>query len=145
MWKRLKKASFTVETACVMPVILLTLFGLLYLFFFVHNRSWLTAASYEAALCGSMEGFQEDGAVYDTAQERSRMLGNTGFFGAENLRTSTSAGNTVLVTYDLDTLAGFGMSWHLHVEGEVEVIKPVSWIRKVKPVSELLEGFGDGE
>lgn len=145
MKNRLKKGSFTVETACVMPVILLALSGLLYLFFFVHNRTWLTAASYESALCGSMEGFREDGRIYDTAQKRSRLLGSTGFYGAEDLRSGTSAGDTVQVTYDLDTPAGFGMSWHLHVEGETPVVRPVSWIRKVKPVSELLEGFGDKE
>ncbi len=33
--------------------------GVLYLSFFVHNRSWLTAAAYEAALAGSIEGVQK--------------------------------------------------------------------------------------
>ena len=53
---KLQKGSLTVEAACVMPVILLTLTGTLYLCFHVHNRAWLTSAAYESALCGSMEG-----------------------------------------------------------------------------------------
>ena len=36
-----RKGSLTVETACVMPLILLTLIGLIYLSFFVHNRAGL--------------------------------------------------------------------------------------------------------
>ena len=37
----IRKGSFTIETACVMPLILLVLMGLIYLSFFVHNRAWL--------------------------------------------------------------------------------------------------------
>ena len=36
----IRKGSFTIETACVMPLILLVLMGLIYLSFFVHNRAW---------------------------------------------------------------------------------------------------------
>ena len=91
MKEKIRKGSLTVETACVMSLILLVLMGTLYLCFFVHNRAWLTAAAFEAALAGSMEGVKEDGKVYDTALARCRELGNTGFFGAENLSAQSSA------------------------------------------------------
>lgn len=48
--RKIKKGSFTVEAALLMPVIFLVLMGLLYLNFYVHNRAWLTAAAYEAAV-----------------------------------------------------------------------------------------------
>ena len=51
---KVRKGSFTIEAACVMSLVLITVMGVLYLSFFVHNRSWLTAAAYEAALAGSM-------------------------------------------------------------------------------------------
>ena len=41
--RKIKKGSFTVEAALLMPVIFLVLMGLLYLNFYVHNRAWLTA------------------------------------------------------------------------------------------------------
>ena len=49
MMKNLKwnRGSLTVEAACVMSLILLAVMGLIYLFFFVHNRAWLTAAAFE--------------------------------------------------------------------------------------------------
>lgn len=144
MVKKYRKGSLTVETACIMPLILLVLIGVLYLCFYVHNRAWLTAAAYESALSGSMEGIKEDGQVYETARMRSEALGNNGFFGAENLSTQTNVGKNVQVTYDLDTIASFGgLSWHLRVEGTSSVVKPVSWIRKIKAASEVLKGAGD--
>ena len=42
---KVRKGSFTIEAACVMSLVLITVMGVLYLSFFVHNRSWLTAAS----------------------------------------------------------------------------------------------------
>ena len=75
----IKRGSFTIETACVMPLILFTLMGILYLFFFVHNRAWLTAAAYESAVSGSMEGIKKDGPVYETARIKSQALGSLGF------------------------------------------------------------------
>ena len=44
---KVRKGSFTIEAACVMSLVLITVMGVLYLSFFVHNRSWLTAAACE--------------------------------------------------------------------------------------------------
>lgn len=138
-----RRGSFTVETACVMPVVLFVLMGLLYLCLFVHNRAWLTAAAYESAVSGSMEGIKKDGPVYETARIKSQSLGSLGFFGAENLSSQTNAGKKVQVSYDLDTVGSYtGLSWHLHAEGEAKVLRPVGWIRKIKAASDVLEGLG---
>lgn len=139
----IKRGSFTVEAACVMPLILFTLMGLLYLCFFVHNRAWLTAAAYESAVSGSMEGIWENGKVYEAAQIKGESLGSSGFFGAENLSMHVNAGKNVQVIYEEDTIAGYtGLIWHLRVEGGVKVIRPVGWIRKIKAASNVLEEIG---
>ena len=77
----IRKGSFTIETACVMPLILLVLMGLIYLSFFVHNRAWLTAAAYESAVSGSMEGIKKNGEIYDTAGCAVRSWGVLAFSG----------------------------------------------------------------
>ena len=79
------KGSFTIEAACVMSIVLLTVMGVIYLSFFVHNRAWLTAAACEASLSGSMEAVRQDGQAQAAAEIRGEELGNVGFFGAENL------------------------------------------------------------
>lgn len=142
--RTVNKGSLTVETACVMPLILFTLIGLIYLNFFVHNRAWLTAAAYESAVSGSMEGVRKNGQVYDTARMRSEELGNTGFFGAENLSTQTNVGKQVQVTYDLDTISSYGnLNWHLRTEGTSGIINPVKHIRKIRAASAILKEMGD--
>ena len=142
--KKVKRGSFTIEAALLMPVIFLVLMGVLYLNFFVHNRAWLTAAAYESAVSGSMEGVRKNGQVYDTARMRSEELGNTGFFGAENLSTQTNVGKQVQVTYDLDTISSYGnLNWHLRTEGTSGIINPVKHIRKIRAASAILKEMGD--
>lgn len=139
--KLLKRGSFTIEAACVMSLVLLAIIGILYLCFFVHNRAWLTAAACESALAGSMEGMREDGKAEETAEIRSRTLGNTGFFGMENINIHVQKGKNIKVTYTADTNAAFGgFSWKLKAEGTSKVIDPVLWIRNVKAAGEILTG-----
>lgn len=136
-----RKGSFTVEAACVMPVILLALMGSLYLCFFVHNRAWLTAAAYEAALAGSMEGIKRDGMVYETARMRCEELGNTGFFGVEDLSTEVHTGKKVQVAYQLHTMTGYGgIHWSTKAAGQSKIIYPVKWIRTIKSAGEIVWG-----
>lgn len=141
MKKKIRKGSFTIEAACVMSIVLVTVMGVLYLAFFVHNRTWLTAAAYEAALTGSMEGVQKDGQVYEAASARGQELGNVGFFGAENLQYQVSTGKTVKVSYQAETISGFGgFHWTLRTEGSSKIIRPAEWVRKVKSASEIVAG-----
>lgn len=138
---KVRKGSFTIEAACVMSLVLITVMGVLYLSFFVHNRSWLTAAAYEAALAGSIEGVQKNGQIYEAASAKAQELRNVGFFGAENLSYQVSDGKTVKVSYQADTIAGFGgFRWVLRTEGSSKIIRPAQWIRKVKAASEIVKG-----
>ena len=72
--KKLKKGSFTLEAALLMPLLLMVIMSMLYLDFFVHNRAWLTAAAYEAAVSGSMEGYKKEANIYETAIFRDGCL-----------------------------------------------------------------------
>ena len=139
--RNIQRGSFTVEAAGIMPVVILALIAVLYLCFSVHNRVWFTAAAYEAALSGSMEGIRENGKVYETADMRARMLGKTGFFGAENLRLYVTAGNQVQVSYCFDTISGFGgLEWSMTGKGSAKIIRPVKWIRTIKAAAETVKG-----
>ena len=139
MKNKIRKGSFTIEAACVMSIVLFTVMGVLYLSFFVHNRTWLTAAAYEAALTGSMEGVQKNGQVYEAASARGQELGNGGFFGAENLQYQVSTGKTVKVSYQAETIARFGgFHWTLKTEGSSKIIRPAEWVRKVKAAAEIV-------
>ena len=132
--KKVKRGSFTIEAALLMPVIFLVLMGVLYLNFFVHNRAWLTAAAYEAAVSGSMEGYSKNGKVYEKADIQGRMLGSTGLPVGENFSMQTS------VTYRIEIPVGFlGLKWKVKAVGKAVPLRPVGWIRKVKSVRNAVE------
>ena len=92
-----------------------------------------------------MEGIKKNGKPVEVARKKCEELGNTGFFTAENLNGQVSGQKNIQVVYDLDTDKGFGgFDWHIRAEGKTAVIKPVSWIRKAKAVSEMVKGATDG-
>lgn len=134
-----RKGSFTIEAAGLMGSVLLVIFAVLYGNFYVHNRAWLTAAAYEAALTGSMAAAQEEDA-YGAAQLRGQELGNTGFFGLTDLQMQTSTGSTVQIFYQGETASAFGgFASSLQAEGSAKVFKPVEFIRRVRLAKELGE------
>ena len=65
----------TIEAALLMPLLLLVVMITLYLFFYVHNKVWLTAAAYEAALDGSLETARPEGKSRDKALKKGKELG----------------------------------------------------------------------
>ena len=137
--KKLKKGSFTLEAALLMPLLLTVIMSMLYLDFFVHVRAYLSAAAYEAAVSGSMEGYKKKGNIYEKADIQGRMLGDIGLPGGENLSMRTNAGKTVKVTYRLEVPAGFlGQKWKPEVSGKAKPLRPVGWIRKVKGTVDML-------
>ena len=146
MKNKIQRGSMTVEMAMLMPLILLVLMSVLFLFFWIHNRTWLTAASYEAALDGSMEVVVPDGKIYEKALGKGRELGNMGFFSSRNLQVQVCTGKKVKVIYDLDMYSLYsGFQNHLRTEASVKVIKPVKWIRKAKGAAEILKKLGENE
>lgn len=143
--KKWRKGSFTLEAAALTGGLLLVVFTTVFVNFYVHNRAWLTAAAYEAALTGSMEGALGNDA-YTAAQERGRLLGNTGFFGLEGLQMTTSAGKKVEVEYRGTAVSAFGgVQAQVQGSGEAEIFRPASFIRKVRLARELGETFQQGD
>lgn len=123
-----------------MPLILMVLIGFLYLDFFVHDRAWLTAAAYEAAVSGSMEGYKKDGNIYEKSDIQGRMLVSDGLPGGENLSMQTNTGKEVQVIYQMEVPAGFlGQTWKIKVSGKAIPLRPTGWIRKIKGTVEALK------
>ena len=128
----------TIEASLLMGVILLVLIGILFLFFHVHNRAWLTEAACEAAVTGSTAAAGGD-SPYAAAWMKSRVLGNVGFFGGEDLRASVSVSMNVRVSYRMNTVAILGgFVWPVEVDAEAALTDPVAWIRQVRSIGQVI-------
>jgi hypothetical protein len=119
----MEQASFTIEAALLMPCILLVLFSVFYLNFHVRNRAYLSAASCEQA-------------VTDHDPE------NPDLFAAMNLSRSKEDGEEFRsVAFAADTIALYGgWKWSISEKGQYRIVKPVSFIWKLRAAKELPEG-----
>lgn len=139
------QGSLTVEATCLMGIILWVVTIVLFLFFHVHSRAYLTCAAYESALCGSLAG-QVEGEMQalNEAGIRSEILCWGRVFGAREVTPSvnlapTLTGLDVAVGYEGLTQPLFGMApWSIEVEAKVGILYPVKWIRNAKAVRDLL-------
>lgn len=134
LYLKYKKGSFTIETACLMPLFLLVIFVCIYLCFYVHNRTWLTAAAHEAALVGCQEMSVSLGDPEAAAYERARTLLAPRLFGAENLQVQIEKrGKEMRVQFDADTVCVYGRRhWHLQTEVKEKYTDPVAFIWRCK-------------
>ena len=128
--ENMKKGSFTVEAACIMPLLLLTVFGVIYLSVFVHDRGCLCAAAYESAVCGSFEGIPEKGDVETAAGIRCINLASGGLLFLDGLTESVSTGNDIQVTYRAKLHGLFGFEWNLCSEGRAFCMQPSERVRE---------------
>ena len=100
-YSKIKKGSLTVEAACVIPLVLLTIITVLSVCFFVHNRAWLTAAACEAALYGSAQGEKGGDAAAAQATARGELLAREIFLGTRDPEMSVTAQDKIEVVYHL--------------------------------------------
>ena len=133
---RLKEGSFTVEAALVLPIVLFTLVGILWLFFFVHNRAFISAAVWEAAVLGSMEEMHENGDGAAAGEERIRERMAAGFYGIGSIRESVSGGDVITVICSADMPAPvYTFHWSFEETAGANVLRPALYIRRKRAKS----------
>lgn len=141
--KNYLKGSFTVELACLMPLILLVVFGVWSAGFYMHHKVWLTAAAYEAAVTGTAECvFQkENGSAMARLRAEERLKD---YFEVEGEYCYISEENEniqVRVEGEVQALFG-GMKWKLQAEGSSAICRPVEFIRSVRVVRKAADAVG---
>ena len=134
---RRARASMTVEASLLMVLILFVIFGVLCLFFHVHNRAWLTAAAYETAVTAAEAALVNPETAQAGAQWKLVQIQNAGFIGGKNLKSNSSVSLLqAKVTFRMETEAVFGgFHWDMNISAQAPVIRPTFWIRQVKAAS----------
>lgn len=136
--RKTARASLTVEASLLMVVILFVLFGILYLFFHVHNRAWLTAAAYETAVTAAQAALVSTQEAYASAQWKTAQVQDIGLIGGKNLKAESNIGLLqAKISFRMDTEAVFGgFLWNMNVSAQAPILHPTAWIRQIKAGSE---------
>lgn len=120
MWAR---GSVTIETALIMPVLLLTILSSLYLTIHVRNGAVMTASCIEQAISGRD---QENPAVFFSGTiER-------GTEESSSQRTVSMSGSTYYYTGQL--------LWETSSERTYKKYYPVTYLRKIRGAGKLMTG-----
>jgi len=140
------KGSYTVEAALLMGVLLWVMVGIFTLCFYIHNRTWYTAAAYEAAISGGTEGTMKNGNGEQITKKKTEEAFQMCYPGVGDLQTEISVSeNKVSVAYEVHTVSAYkDFFWSYRGKGEVKIVKPVSFIRKVRMGMKIEEVFHAG-
>ena len=121
-WEFCLRASFTVETALIMPIVIFTVFMSVYITAHIHNRAYLTARAAEQAISG---------------RERE----TPAFFaGGEIIVSGKDSKTERVVSGEAGTFYYTGSQlWMIKVKETYKKYRPVEMIR-VKRAAEKLTG-----
>ena len=120
----LKRATFTVEAALIMPVVLMVILSVLYLCMHVHNRNYLKAYAIEQSISGHVQS--DPTLLFSSDISANRTDGG-------NMRTVSYTAGTVYYTgrrlYSISERAGY------------RKVKPVTYLWRMRSVKRI---FGQG-
>ena len=117
---RFKSASFTVETALLMPLVLLVLTAAIMLCFFIAGRSVCTARACEQAVTGRDAEFPAPCGITDIRR------------AAEDKKSSRT------VRFEGGTFPETGLfAWRFDTEAVYRKYYPAQWIRRLRAARDL--------
>lgn len=139
------KASFTVEAALLMTILLPTLVALLYMIFYVHDGSVMQGAACEAAAMGSNLILEDDRERI--LEEKAGGLAAGRFLGTKGTKKTVTVGkNQVSVQYSGSfsvpgLVAGLIAGNELSVQRgwERKVFHPAEEIRKIRGLKDMID------
>ncbi len=140
------RASYTVEAALLMAVILPVLLALLYLGFYLHDRGVLNGAAQEIAAIADLNHWKESGNAH-LGRSAAKLADRTGASGKAS-STASASGTQASVSYSASLrLPGllpnlFGKSTlDTGASAKRDLLRPADTIRKIRGleyVSKLL-------
>lgn len=111
------RASFTVETALLFPMLLLVILSVIYLSAHVHNRTYLLSAACEQAISGEERPLISLFASSDIKRDESE---------SDDLRA---------VSYSSSTKGIWRIfNWDISEKAEYRILDPTVFIRKVNAI-----------
>ncbi len=141
------KGSYTIEASFLMPMILTVIVMIIYLTFFLHDRTIMYSAAYTAAMRGSQLNSGED--VYTQVEESGKKLIENRLLATRDVTTDvTVQKDRIKVSYTgtMKIPAGTLLcrylingrdSLEINASAQADCVNPVSLVRKIR----IVEGY----
>jgi len=123
----LRSGTMSVEAVFVVPLVLFSLFLILFFSFYTYQQVWFTEAAYEAVLS---QGKEEEKAKL-LLEEAPLTLS----IPSANMKQSK---NHVQITYEGQLLPSMGrFNLKFKAKAEIGILRPVDYIRKLRLIKKL--------
>ncbi|SDG35957.1 TadE/TadG family type IV pilus assembly protein [Marvinbryantia formatexigens] len=137
--------SYTIEASLLMGILLPLLVGIIYMGFFLHDRSFLQCAAHETAACASLHA--DDNSLDAQTAAQKLIAGRT--LGTHDISASASEGTRqIAVTYKGTfsfpglTLPFFGQSASVIRSGvTLSLERPSRRIQKIRGASKVINAL----
>ena len=144
------KGSYTIEAAFLFPLIMSVIVLIIYLSFFIHDRAVMDAASYQAALRGSLVTADKTDFIAKAEKAGDELLKGALLVTRVNEKNIEMKNNTLTVTYTgimsipggVNFIPGIPSELKLNVKSSATRLDPTGFVRSCRIV-ENLQGASD--
>lgn len=131
------KGSFTVEAACIVPLILFVFGVLLHILFYYHDKNLLASASYETAVYGAGRYEVDEASINKHFQ--SRIKGKLLLFTTVKSEVLSEEEQVQIIC------RASQKAMSLRTECVISRTKPEDYIRSIRKLNKIQEGIGKTE
>ena len=144
------KGSYTVEAAFLFPLIMSVIVLIIYLSFFIHDRAVMDAASYQAALRGSLVTADKSDFMAKAEKAGDELLKDTLLVTRVSEKNIEMKNNTLTVTYSgvmsipggVNFIPGIPSELKMKVKSSATRLDPTGFVRSCR-IIENLQGASD--
>ncbi len=149
--KKQFRASYTVEAAFLFPLIMSVIVLLIYLSFFIHDRAVMDAASYQAALRGSLVTANKSDFIAKAEKAGDELLKGALLVTKVNRKDIEMENNMLTVTYSgimsipggVSFIPGIPSELELKVKSSAKRLDPTGFVRSCRIIENLADDPGN--
>ncbi len=146
--KKKYRGSYTIEAAFIFPFVMSVIVLLIYLSFFIHDRAVMDAASYQAALRGSLVTAGKSDFTAKAEKAGDELLKGTLLVTTVKEKEIEMKNNLLTVTYSgimkipggVNIIPGIPSSIEVKVKSQAKRLDPTGFVRSCRIVENLKDG-----
>ena len=139
------KGSYTVEAAFIFPLVMSVIVLIIYLSFFIHDRAVMDAASYQAAMRGSLVTSERSDFLKKAEKAGDDLLKEALLVTRISEKNIEMKNNTLTVTYSgimnipggVNFIPGIPTELRLNVKSSATRLDPTGFVRSCRIVENL--------
>lgn len=147
------KGSYTVEAAFIFPLVMSVIVLIIYLSFFIHDRAVMDAASYQAAMRGSLVTANKSDFLSKAEKAGDELLKEALLVTRVSEKNIEMKNNTLTVTYSgimsipggVNFIPGIPSELKMSVKSSATRLDPTGFVRSCRIIENLKDAAANSD